>query len=170
MEYYRWPPLKSTGKIVPVLFYDISKIVSKDLCSYSRICKKRQNHGLFQMVVMGNKQFSTYIFLSWRKFFRSLFLKIEKISVLSFKNQEISHSEWKTYFFQIWRSHFGDPPGTAFHTFFPEKIFCVKRPQLSVLHLWRYISLENINMIIRHGFAWIVYMFIKTIISKFENV
>ena len=34
------------------IFYDMSKIIHKDLSSFSRKCKERQNHGLFEVAVM----------------------------------------------------------------------------------------------------------------------
>ena len=80
---------------------------------------------------MGGKQFSTWIFLSWRKCFRSLFLTTEKILLLSDKNQEILQFEVKTYFFQIWRSHFWDSPWDSFSYDFFGKDILRKTPQLS---------------------------------------
>ena len=88
----------------------MSKIVHKD----ARKCKNRQNHDFVEVAVMGVNNSQHRYFVSWRKYFKSLFLTTEKI-----------------YFIKSDGLTLGTPEGTAFHTIFSGMIFCVKRPQLS---------------------------------------
>ena len=114
MEHYRyWKKLFQSFSMI------YQKIVRKDLSSFSKKCKKPSKSWSFWGGRNGGKQVTTWIFLSWRKYFKSLFLITEKILLLSFKNQEILIFKVKKIFCSnltvpLW----GPPEGTVFHTIF----------------------------------------------------
>ena len=109
MEHNSWPPLKVLEK----LFQSFTMI-------FQKIC---QNGGK-------NSQHK-YFYHDWKTLNPS-FWKQKKFYFYLLKIRRYCYSNWKTYFSQIWRYHFGDPRGESFsYDFFPGKIICVKRPQLS---------------------------------------